>query len=32
MTRTVLVDNASGKTDIKLPAKEGMAVLSTRIK
>jgi hypothetical protein len=31
MTRTVLVEKASGKTDIKLPAKEGMAVLATRI-
>jgi hypothetical protein len=31
MTRTVLVEKARGKTDIKLPAKEGMAVLATRI-
>jgi hypothetical protein len=30
MTRTVLFEQASGKTEILLPAKEGMAVLATR--
>lgn len=31
MTRTLLLEQASGKTQIQLPAKEGMAVLATRI-
>ena len=30
MTRTVLLEQASGKTEIRLPAKEGMAVLATK--
>ena len=31
MTRTVLAENASGNTKIRLPGKEGIAVLATRI-
>lgn len=31
MTRETLIEKASGKTEIRLPAKEGMAVLATRI-
>lgn len=30
MTRTVLVEKASGKTEIFLPGKEGMAVLAVK--
>lgn len=31
MTMETLVENTSGKTEIRLPAKEGMAVLATRM-
>ena len=31
MTRTVLLENASGKTELSLPGKEGMAVLALKI-
>lgn len=31
MTRTVLLENASGKTELSLPGKEGMAVLAMKI-
>lgn len=31
MTRKVLFERASGKTELYLPAKEGMAVLATRL-
>ena len=31
MTRETLVEKASGKTQIRLPAREGLAVLATRI-
>lgn len=32
MTRTVLKEKASGRTELKLPGKEGMAVLAVKIK
>ena len=31
MTREILIQEASGMTDLKLPGKEGIAVLATRI-
>lgn len=31
MTKSTLLENASGKTELSLPGKEGMAVLATRI-